>query len=113
MRVSIFPIYDRIFKLWRRRRFGLFVRVLSPERNQSLLDVGGDPGFWAQYPPILGRIDTLDLYLRDRDKNRFPEHSIQVLVGNGCALQFADQSYVAFSSTNRMCLKIIGACQFA
>jgi len=100
MRFSIFPIYNQIFKVWRRKRFALFVRTLAPESNQSLLDVGGDPGFWTQHAPMFGRIDTLDVYPRPWDGTRFPEHRIQVLVGDGCALSFADQSYdVAFSNS--------------
>ncbi|HZT22052.1 MAG TPA: methyltransferase domain-containing protein [Verrucomicrobiae bacterium] len=100
MRFSIHHIYRCIFKVWRRRRFALFVRLLSPQITQSLLDVGGAPEFWTEHPVILGRIDTLNVFPIERGGGDFSEYHIRTFVGDGCALPFADQSYdIAFSNS--------------
>lgn len=91
-------VYARIFKIWRRKRFALFVRLLSPQLDQRLLDVGGSPFFWAQNPVVFGGIDVLNLDRPGWDGN--PEYHIQTFAGDGCALQFGDKSYdVAFSNS--------------
>src|SRR5262245_64843231 len=98
MRFSIHTIYNQLFKLWRRKRLNLFVRLLPPRPNQHLIDIGGVPSFWTQYPGTLERIDTLNVYQITWDRNASPHHNIKTLVGDGCALQFADKSYdITFS----------------
>lgn len=97
---SIHSIYNQIFKIWRRRRFAWFIRLLSPQLTQRLLDVGGHPGFWRQYAPILQSIDTLNVYSVEWNDAIFPDHHIRTMVGDGCALQFADKHYdIAFSNS--------------
>ena len=99
-RFSIHKIYAWIFKIWRRKRFVLFVRLLSPQAAQRLIVVGGYPEFWAQHPAMLGSIETLNLDPVTWDSRDFPEHHIQVLVGDGCALEVPDKSYdIAFSNS--------------
>jgi hypothetical protein len=91
-------IYARIFKIWRRKRFDLFLRIVSPQLDQRLLDVGGSPAFWTQNPVMFGRIDVLNIH--PFDWNEHPEYHIQTCCGDGCALQFAEKSYdVAFSNS--------------
>jgi hypothetical protein len=100
MSFSIHTIYGHIFKIWRRKRFALFVSLVSPGPAQHLLDVGGLPGFWTGHPVLLGRIDTLNVAPVGWDKNSFPEYHIQTFTGDGCALDFADGSYdIAFSNS--------------
>jgi hypothetical protein len=95
---SLQNIYRQIFKIWRRKRFAFFVQLLSPRRDQQLLDVGGDPNFWMEHPVMFGGIDTLNIYEADWKIN--PEYHLRTFVGDGCALQFADESYdVAFSNS--------------
>jgi Methyltransferase domain len=100
MRYSIHDVYKQIFKIWRRKRFDLFVQLLSLQPGQRLIDIGGYPGFWTQHPPVLGTVDTLNVHPVDWDRTKFPEYHIETLVGDGCALQFPDKSYdVAFSNS--------------
>jgi|SRR6266404_5864543 len=100
MRFSIHDIYNQIFKIWRRKRFTLFIRLLSPKPDQRLIDIGGVPDFWTRRPSILGSIDTLNVYELAWDETAFPQYNIRTLVGDGCALQFADKSYdIAFSNS--------------
>lgn len=95
---SLNSVYGQVFKIWRRKRFASFIRLLSPRRDQRLLDVGGDPTSWMIHPVQLGGIDTLNIYNADWQLN--PEYRIRTLIGDGCALEFPDKSYdIAFSNS--------------
>jgi methyltransferase family protein len=93
MPFSILSIYSHISKVWRAKRFSLFLKTLSPNQNDSLLDVGGYPWYWTSSPPVVGRIDALNLHEVKYDSRTFPLHNIRVIVGNGCHLEFSDRSY--------------------
>jgi hypothetical protein len=41
---QILPIYYRIWKIWREKRFAAFKRIIAPDRIDHLLDVGGVTG---------------------------------------------------------------------
>lgn len=100
MSLSIHTIYRQVFKVWRVKRFSLFTKALSPSRNDSLLDVGGYPGNWTIYPPVVACVDSLNLSEAHYDVSKFPLHNIRPLVGNGCHLEFPDKSYdIAFSNS--------------
>lgn len=100
MRFSIHDIYRQIFKVWRRKRFALFVRLLSPQPTHRLIDIGGYPGSWIQHPMHLKSIDTLNVHPVLWDEHSHPEYHIKTMVGDGCALRFADKSYdIAFSNS--------------
>jgi len=78
----------------------MFVNTFSPRPDQSLLDVGGLPEVWTSQPVLFQRIDTLNIHPVDLDPNAFPQHNVRSLVGDGCALGFADKSYdIAFSNS--------------
>jgi len=97
---KISTVYQQIFKIWRAKRFKLFVQRLEPLRTASLLDVGGDPGTWTNQEPVVGRIDTLNVHEVAFNEEDFPLHSIRILVGNGCQLTFTNQSYdIAYSNS--------------
>ena len=100
MPIDIHAIYRQVFKIWRRRRFGLFLSVMEPKKEQTLLDVGGYPAFWIAQPQPVSRIDSLNLQDVLWDQAEAPHHNIRILVGNGCELDFADDSYdIAFSNS--------------
>jgi hypothetical protein len=100
MAIDIHSIYRQVFKIWRRRRFGLFLNVMEPKKEQTLLDVGGYPAFWVAYPQPVSRIDSLNLHEVTWDHSESPNHNIRTLVGNGCELHFPDGSYdIAFSNS--------------
>lgn len=92
-RMSIHDLYARIFRLWRARRFALFVRTLQPRLTDHLLDVGGYPWGWAEVPRLVARIDTLNLAPVPWQPVVPPANEIQVLVGDGRRLPFADGTY--------------------
>jgi hypothetical protein len=100
MALSINKLMDYVFKIWRPRRFKLFRSTLEPKMTDRLLDVGGYPGFWMPYEPVVASIDTLNLDLKDIDLTDYPNHHFNPMVGNGCALPFPDQSYdIGFSNS--------------
>ncbi len=100
MSLFIHRIYRQIFRVWRARRFNLFLQVLKPARHESLLDVGGYPGSWTSHPPVVDRIDSLNIHEVKHDPATHPEHRIRVLTGDGCNLPFSDGSYdIAFSNS--------------
>lgn len=100
MPLSIHRVYALVSRRWRRRRFALFVRVLRPSRHDVLLDVGGYPAFWTAQPPVVGRVDTLNLHEVAHDAAAFPAHDIRPRVGDGCRLASPDGSYdIAFSNS--------------
>ncbi len=100
MPFSIHSIYRLVFKIWREKRRALFLKVLNPRSTDILLDVGGYPWVWAAFPQPVQRIDSMNLHPVDWSPGNAPDHNIQVLVGDGCALPFADHSYdIAFSNS--------------
>jgi hypothetical protein len=100
MSFSIHSIYRQIFRVWRRKRFKIFLRLVQPSRQETLLDIGGYPGSWTWHEPVVGSIDSLNIHPVSFDATAHPEHKIRTLVGDGCKLGFADYSYdVAFSNS--------------
>ena len=100
MAFTIHTFYRQIFKIWRSRRFALFLRVLQPKRTAVLLDVGGHPAFWISQPMPVKRIDALNIYEVGWDARQSPGHDIRTQVGDGCALPLPDRSYdIGFSNS--------------
>lgn len=100
MPFSVHAIYREIFKVWRRRRFELFLRLMAPSASDILLDVGGYPGFWTSQPQPVKRIDALNVHEVPWDNAHAPNHNIRTLLGDGCALAVPDKSYdIGFSNS--------------
>jgi methyltransferase family protein len=100
MPLNIHTIYRQVFKIWRRRRFELFCRVMRPKPSELLLDVGGYPGFWTTHPPLVKQISSLNLHEVPWNPRDAPNHDIKILVGDGCSLALADKGYdIGFSNS--------------
>lgn len=100
MPLSIHSIYGQIFKIWRRRRFQLFLGLMRPKLTDTLLDVGGYPGFWTSHPQPVKQIDSLNVQEVPWNPQSAPNHLIRTLVGDGCSLAMPDKSYdIAFSNS--------------
>ena len=100
MPLNIHTLLRPLTKNWRRRRFELFLKVMQPKRADILLDVGGYPDFWAAQPQPVERIDSLNLHRLSWDARPFPNHNIQTLIGDGCAMSMPDKSYdIGFSNS--------------
>ena len=100
MPLNIHSIYRQVFKIWRKRRFALFVQVVKPSASDILLDVGGYPGTWLSQPQPVKQIDTLNIHFVPWNANEHPNHCIRTLVGDGCALGMSDKGYdIGFSNS--------------
>lgn len=98
--LSIHHIYRHLFKIWRKRRFRLFIKEIAPKSDEILLDVGGYPGTWIAHPPLVSRIDSLNIHHVNWDPDLAPGHNIHTLVGDGCRLDMTDNEYdIAFSNS--------------
>ena len=93
-------IYQRLFTIWRKKRFDLFFEMVKPQPTDLLLDVGGDPAFWTSRPQAVQRIDLLDLHLRTLDANMTANYRFRFIVGDACQLSDASGSYdIGFSNS--------------
>jgi len=100
MPFSVHTIYQQVFGIWRKRRFEVFLCLINPTSTDTLLDVGGNPWFWTSYPQPVKRIDTLNVYGVAWNNEQAPGYDIRTLVGDGCSLEIANQSYdIGFSNS--------------
>jgi hypothetical protein len=100
MPFDIHTIYRHVFKVWRKRRFESFLRILQPSADDVLLDVGGYPAFWTAQAQPVQRIDTLNLHSVAWAPEQAPQHRIRTLIGDGCALEMPDRMYaIGFSNS--------------
>ena len=93
MAISIHSIYNLVFKIWRRKRFKLFLRLLRPSSADILLDVGGYPWNWTAQPQPVKQIDVVNIHEVPWQGEQFPKHELRTLVGDGCSLGFSDKTY--------------------
>lgn len=100
MSLSIHSIYRRMFEIWRKRRFELFLRLMRPNCSDVLLDVGGYPGFWTSHPQPVKRVDSINVHEVPWKSEHAPNHNIRTLVGDGCCLPMPDKLYdIGFSNS--------------
>ena len=96
----IHRIQSRLFKVWRAQRHRQFVDTIRPAGNETMVDVGGYPEYWASFPRMVKHIDCVNLHAYPWDPANAPQHSISTLIGNGCALEMPDKAYdIAFSNS--------------
>lgn len=89
--------YTHLGQRFRRKRFEQFLEVVQPSAGETILDIGGTPGFWVnnRIPNvglIVSNLSTEQLSGRDSFAN--------VFVADGCQLPFASGSVdIAFSNS--------------
>ncbi|HYG23649.1 MAG TPA: methyltransferase domain-containing protein [Verrucomicrobiae bacterium] len=97
---NIHSIYNQVFRIWRAKRFTKFLEVLRPTKEDVLLDVGGYPWFWTSHEQPVAKIDAINIHPVFWSPEKFPNHQVNTLVGDGCALAFPDHSYdIGFSNS--------------
>lgn len=99
---TVHHIYKQIFKIWRVRRFKVFLERIDPQREERILDVGGYPGNWSGHTDVRwAGVDTLNVDPVDWDPTSAGGQGIRAMVGDGCQLlQMADGSYdIVFSNS--------------
>jgi methyltransferase family protein len=100
--VTIHALYRRLSPVFRRRRMRRFMSTVAPRPDERLLDVGGLAEFWAD-AGVAAKLTLL---------NRTPVAAPSIprsvpsapppvtLVGDGCALPFADGAFdIVFSNS--------------
>lgn len=97
MAFSIHHIYARVSPLFRRRRMRNFATRLCPTAATRILDVGGYPGNWKE--------TTLESSITILNVGPLPsspgsDRRIETVVGDGCQLQYGDESFdIVFSNS--------------
>lgn len=100
MAFNIHAIYGQLFKVWRRKRFDLFLEWIQPSKSDILIDVGGYPNFWTSHPQSVERIDSVNIHEVVWNNTDAPDHNIRTLIGDGCSLEMQDKSYdIGFSNS--------------
>lgn len=100
MGINIYQLLSPFMRRFRQRRFDRFKVHLEPGQRDQMLDVGGYPGFWTQYEPVVKSIDCLNIHEVAWEPGQHPAHNIRMQVGNGCDLTFPDQAYdILFSNS--------------
>lgn len=98
MAFGIYQFYNWLQPGFRRQRIELFLKLLQPTAATRILDVGGFGYDWNGVVPVESQITLLNLY-HPTDKQPLPPRFVQE-IGNGCALQHADQSFdIAYSNS--------------
>jgi len=93
-------LYSYIFKIWRARRHSQFLLLIRPDSHSSIIDVGGYPVSWTCYEPVGSQVVCINLHAHNWKPEEAPNHSIRVLIGDGCDLPFDDSSYdISFSNS--------------
>lgn len=100
MSFSIHSLYEIIFKVWRRKRYFLFLREIQPQSNETMRDVGGYPKNWTSFPQAAGEIHCLNMHKVEWQEEQYPSHNISTLCGDGCAMEFPNNTYdIVFSNS--------------
>lgn len=98
MAFGIYQFYRLFQPGFRRQRIELFLKLFQPGPTTRILDVGGFAYDWDGVVPIESPITLLNLEHPPAAKplpRRFTEE-----IGDGCALQHADQSFdIAYSNS--------------
>ncbi len=92
MSPTIHVLYSKIFNIWRKKRFELFLRMVAPSASDILIDIGGYPESWVSHHQYVKRIDCLNLDVTKHGKYAI-NYNIWSIVGDGCSLSVANNSY--------------------
>jgi hypothetical protein len=100
MILNINQLYAKIFKVWRRKRFAVFLNKISPTTEMSLLDIGGYPDSWTQYKPIVKSLDILNIHPIELAKGDCSNYNMRAIIGDGCKLYLPNNAYdIVFSNS--------------
>ena len=96
-------IYQKVFRNWRVRRLSLFKEIMNPCEGDRILDVGGYRNAWLNADLSGVKIDVINIDRKkgEQDVEMLPNGTeVRELWGDGCALEWPDDSYdIIFSNS--------------
>lgn len=97
---TILPVYFRIWRHWREKRFKKFSQLVAPKPIRNILDVGGNTRDWYGRANRAICVDILNLGPQVIGDPPPDSPEIKTLVGDGTQLGFPDNSYdLVFSNS--------------
>lgn len=94
----IHRLWRIIFKIFRRKRFAVFLNRIKPEPHERILDVGGYPATWEGNQGIAREIHIINIHAIAPPPDNPGNFRFQI--ADGCSLPFADQSFeILFSNS--------------
>jgi SAM-dependent methyltransferase len=88
------PVIARVSAYFRKRRMRWFLAHMRIGSDTRILDIGGSPSTWSGLP-VQPQVTLLNIPMSLSD-----DSSARWVVGDGCALPFADHSYdIVFSNS--------------
>jgi Methyltransferase domain len=96
--MNIHCLHSFFGRRFRARRMKAFAQMLHPSERSTILDIGGYPVTWSHFPQKPSVV-TLNLHAVDFVQTPdFPP--IQTAIGDGCRLEYADESFdIVFSNS--------------
>ena len=77
-----------------------FEAIIRPDQEDLVLDLGGYPETWTKRPQLSKRIDCLNIHEVDWQSSQFPDYQITTSIGDGCSLEYENNSYdILFSNS--------------
>lgn len=98
--MNIYKVYEKVFKVWRAKRYAIFLEKIQPEKQNTMLDIGGTYTTWQRNGQPVDKIVAIN---QSKPKESFilpPGLNIEFLAGDACELPFSDQSFdLVFSNS--------------
>lgn len=82
--------YRLLWRIWKERRFRRFLKIIAPQPDDRLLDLGGYPFNWYSRGGIVGQVDVLNLNLSPVTETPPDSPTIRALSGDARAMLFPD-----------------------
>lgn len=93
----IHRLWKLIFKIFRKKRFAMFVDRVRPQAHEKILDVGGYPSTWEGNQHLVSEIHIVNVHPIDPPA---APGNLRFLVADGCAMPQADGAFdIVFSNS--------------
>lgn len=87
--MDIHRLYNLIFKIWRKKRHGVYLAAIQPSPQDSLIDVGGYAVNWREKHNEVGSVLVVNLHTPCDEEGG----TVVSKIGDGCNLEQPDSSF--------------------